>query len=353
MLNRLSLASILMLSALFLTLPSSKSPASELKVVASIKPIHSLVSSVMAGVGEPTLIIRGATSPHTFNLCPSDARHLTEADVIFVVGEDIESSLVRHLNALTEPANVVHLTETPGLQLLDFRTDEDFADHENDGHEDHDDHGHDDHGHDDHGHDDHGHDDHGHDDHGHDDHGHDDHHGHAHGEFDPHLWTDPAIAELIAMYVAEKLGEKDPANAARYTDNAAQLIERLRELDAEVADILAPIKDRPYIVFHDAYQYFEVRYGLNSVATILLRPEQPPSANRLRAMRELIAETGTICVFSEPQFPADIVDVIIEDTSVRSGVLDPIGAFLENGPELYFMLIRTMASSLRTCLEGS
>ena len=328
MLNRLSLASILMLSALFLTLPSSKSPASELKVVASIKPIHSLVSSVMAGVGEPTLIIRGATSPHTFNLCPSDARHLTEADVIFVVGEDIESSLVRHLNALTEPANVVHLTETPGLQLLDFRTDEDFADHENDGHEDHDDHGH-------------------------DDHGHDDHHGHAHGEFDPHLWTDPAIAELIAMYVAEKLGEKDPANAARYTDNAAQLIERLRELDAEVADILAPIKDRPYIVFHDAYQYFEVRYGLNSVATILLRPEQPPSANRLRAMRELIAETGTICVFSEPQFPADIVDVIIEDTSVRSGVLDPIGAFLENGPELYFMLIRTMASSLRTCLEGS
>jgi len=167
------------------------------------------------------------------------------------------------------------------------------------------------------------------------------------------VWTDPAIAQILVGAMAGNLAEMDPANAERYTENAERLIDRLRELDAEIATATKPVVGKPYIVFHDAYQYFETRYGLNSVDTILLSPEQMPSANRLQAVRQRIQETGAVCVFREPQFNDNIVNVIVEGTAVRTGIMDPLGADLEDGPDLYFMLIRKMASSLRECLDGS
>jgi len=313
-----------MLAIALVSFGGTMASAQSLKVVTSIKPVHSLASAVMEGVGAPVLLIRGAVSPHSFNLRPSDARHISEADLIFVIGEGIESSLVRHIDSITIDASVVHLAEIPDLPLLDFRTEHDFG-----------------------GHDEHGHDEHGHDEHGHDEHGHD------HGDFDPHVWTDPAIAQILVGAMAGNLAEMDPANAERYAENAERLIDRLRELDAEIATATKPVVGKPYIVFHDAYQYFETRYGLNSVDTILLSPEQMPSANRLQAVRQRIQETGAVCVFREPQFNDNIVNVIVEGTAVRTGIMDPLGADLEDGPDLYFMLIRNMASSLRECLDGS
>ncbi len=341
MLHRFSHRSFAMLAIALISFGGTMTGAQGLKVVTSIKPVHSLASAVMEGIGTPVLLIRGAVSPHNFNLRPSDARHISEADLIFVIGEGIESSLVRHIDSIAIDASVVHLAEIPDLPLLDFRTEHDFG-------------GHDEHGHDE-GHkheDEHGHDEHGHDE-GHkheDEHGHDE---HDHGDFDPHVWTDPAIAQILVGVMARTLAEKDPDNAARYAENAARLIDRLRALDAEIARITEPIRGRPYIVFHDAYQYFETRYGLNSVDTILLSPEQMPSANRLQAVRQRLQETGAVCVFREPQFNDNIVNVILEGTAVRTGIMDPLGADLEDGPDLYFMLIHNMALSLRACLDGA
>ncbi len=216
----------------------------ELKVVTSIKPIHSLASYLMDGIGKPELIVDGYGSPHGFSMKPSHAKMLQNADLIFWVGEDLENFLEKPLKSIAKKAEKIELIEIKGLNVLKFRERNIFDEHDH-GHDDHgkkeddhDDHGHDDHGkkeddHDDHGHDDHGkkeddHDDHGHDDHGkkeeHDDHDdHDGHEGHAHGEFDPHIWLDTMNAKAMLNEMAEHLIENDPKNEAKYKSNLDKL----------------------------------------------------------------------------------------------------------------------------------
>ncbi|MFK3779262.1 zinc ABC transporter substrate-binding protein ZnuA [Agrobacterium sp. NPDC089420] len=297
-------------------------------VVVSIKPVHSLVSAIMRGVGEPQLIVEGSASPHTYNLRPSNARRLEKADLVFWVGPGLEAFLEKPLEALASKATVVELEDAKGLEKLPFREGGPFEahDHGEEGHEDHAD-----------GEAAH-------------DHGHD--HGeHEHGAYDTHLWLDPANAKAMAQTIETALIAADAGNAATYQANTKKLIDDLDALDTELAATVEPVKDKPFIVFHDAYQYFEHRYGVKTAGSITVSPETLPGADRVKQMQEKVRQLGATCVFAEPQFEPKLISVITEGTAAKSATLDPEAATLEPGPDLYFKLMRGIAGSLKDCLS--
>ena len=317
----------------------------EIKVVASIKPIHSLASYLMDGIAKPDLIVDGYASPHGFAMKPSHAKMLQNADLIFWVGEDLESFLEKPLSSIAKKAEKIELMETKGLQVLKFRERNIFDEH------DHDDHGkkEDDHDHDDHGkkEDDHDHDDHGKKEDDHDDHGHDDHDGHAHGEFDPHIWLDPINAKAMLNEMAEHLIENDPKNEAKYKSNLAKA---LQEIDKLTIDVMTDLSSSvASIVFHDAYQYFEKRFNVNILGAFTVNTDVMPGAEQLAEIREIIEHDKVACVFSEPQFNPDIIKAVAKDMNIKTGVVDPLGATLDPGKDLYFNLIRNMSASFKGC----
>ena len=301
----------------------------DVKVVASIKPVHSLVAAVMQGVDTPYLLVDGAGSPHTYALKPSQARQLQDADLVFWMSHDLEAFLEKPIESIAANATSVQLMESHGLTKLNFREGGAFASH------DHDDHGHDDKDHDDHGHDD------------------KDHHDKDHDGVDPHVWLDPANAKAMIHEIEEALVAADPAHAATYEANAEALMLKIDSLVAEVDAELEPVKGRGYVVFHDAYQYFEARFGVSAIGSITVSPEVLPGAERVSELQEKVRDLDAACVFSEPQFKPKLVATVTENTNAGTGVLDPLGATIENGPELYFTLIRNMANSLKECLVKS
>ena len=324
------------------------------RVVASIKSVHSLVSAVMAGVGEPHLIMRDAGSPHSFNMRPSDAAVLQEARIIFLIDESMEAGLADAIETLAPGARVIELSAAQGLTRRPFREGGAF---ESDPRHMHDDHEDDDHEDDDHtdGHArSHGQDDD--EEHSGEDvavHGDDDHGEHAQGPFDLHIWLDPENAEAMAHMIAHTLSETDFANADRYEDNAHELIHRIEDLTAEIASDVAPVRGQPFIVFHDGYRYFEDRFGLTAAGSAVVSPERSPGVRRIRELRKKVNDLGVVCVIDEPQFDRRLVNTVIEGTDVRSGTVDPMGAAVESGPELYFTLLRNMAAVFKDCLAPS
>lgn len=337
----------LLLASAFMTVLSGAAFAAEREgVVVSIKPLHSLVSAVMQGVGEPTLIVQGAGSEHSYNLKPSDAKAIEGAKVIFWAGPSMETFLDKPIDTLGEGAKVVALGETDGLTKLKFREGGPFEAHDH-GHEGHD------HGAEAHSHDSH--------DHKHDD-GHDHKHAHAdetgeaghdhhHGEFDLHFWLDPQNGKVLVGNIAKVLSESDPEHAAQYEKNAADYADKLDALNKDIETELQPVKDKPFIVFHDAYQYFENRFGVKAAGSITVSPEKAPGAARIKDIHEKIKSLGAVCVFSEPQFEPKLVNTVIDGTDAKTGVLDPLGAELKDGPDLYPQLIRNLADSLKNCLS--
>ena len=317
----------------------------EIKVVASIKPIHSLASYLMDGVGKPKLIVDGYASPHGFSLKPSHAKMLQEADIVFWVGEDIENFLVKPLGSIAKNAEKIELLDIKGLKKLKFRERNVFEGHDDHGHkeDDHDDHAKKEDGHDDEHKDEHGHDD----DHkkdGHDEHGHE---GHAHGEFDPHIWLDPLNAKVILKEMAKHLIENDQKNASVYKDNLKKANKDLDKLVKQVKSELN--KDFKSIVFHDAYQYFEKRFNVNILGAFTVNTDVMPGAEQLAEIREIIEHDKVACVFSEPQFNPNIIKAVAKDMKIKTGVLDPLGATLDPGKDLYFNLIRNMCASFKGC----
>ena len=317
----------------------------EIKVVASIKPIHSLASYLMDGVGKPKLIVDGYASPHGFSLKPSHAKMLQEADIVFWVGEDIENFLVKPLGSIAKNAEKIELLDIRGLKKLKFRERNVFEGHDDHGHkeDDHDDHAKKEDGHDDEHKDEHGHDD----DHkkdGHDEHGHE---GHAHGEFDPHIWLDPLNAKVILKEMAKHLIENDQKNASDYKDNLKKANKDLDKLVKQVKSELN--KDFKSIVFHDAYQYFEKRFKVNVLGAFTVNTDVLPGAEQLKEIRAIIEHDKVTCVFSEPQFNPDIINAVAKDMNISTGVLDPLGATLTPGKNLYFDLIKNMSKSFKGC----
>lgn len=339
--KKIFLASTLLLS-------TAISASAELNVVTSVKPVHSLVAAVMQGVGAPDLIIEGAGSPHNYALKPSQARMLEQASVIFWVGEELEAFLEKPLETVGANAKSVALINAHDLIKLELREGGAFEDHGHDEETAHDDHDHaetaqaahdDDHDH---------------------DHDHDQketveagHEGHDHGAFDAHVWLDPANAKAMVHEIEEVLVAADPDNATQYEANAEAVMGKLDALILEVSAELEPVKDKVFIVFHDAYQYFENRFGIMAAGSITVSPEVMPGAQRVREIQTRLMEVGVSCVFAEPQFEPKLISTIIEGTSAKSGIIDPLGADLEAGPELYFQIIRNMATSIKTCLSAA
>ena len=320
----------------------------EIKVVTSIKPIHSLASYLMDGVAKPDLIVDGYASPHGFALKPSHAKMLQNADLIFWVGEDLENFLEKPLKSIAKKAEKIELMEIKGLNKLKFRERNIFDEHDDHGHDDHakkeDDH--DDHDHDKEGHkeDDHGHDEDGHKEDDHDDHGHE---GHAHGEYDPHIWLDPMNAKVILEEMTEHLIENDQVNASKYKANLKKALKDLDKLTKKVKSELN--KDFKSVVFHDAYQYFEKRFDVNVLGAFTVNTDVMPGAEQLAEIREIIEHDKVSCVFSEPQFNPDIINAVAKDMNISTGVLDPLGATLNPGKDLYFDLISNMSKSFKGC----
>jgi zinc transport system substrate-binding protein len=295
----------------FVVLVAAATAHAEPKVVASILPVHSLVAGVMQGVAMPALLVPVGQSPHTYALKPSDAHALQGAEVVFWIGESLENFLEAPLEALAGKADVVELNKAPGLIHLSTRKGGVFEDEPEEfqgG-------------------------------------------AHDHGAADPHIWLDPENARRMVSAIVAALSVKDPTNAARYNANGQQLDMRLEALETDIGRRIAPVQERAYIVFHDAYQYFEHRYGMRIVGSITVTPDQAPGARRLSELRQKIASAEAACVFREPQFPAPVVDTVVAGTHARPGVLDPEGADMAPGPEAYFLLMNRITDSLVDCLK--
>jgi zinc transport system substrate-binding protein len=289
---------------------------------------------VTEGVTSPDLIVRPGGSPHGYALKPSEARALDNADVVFWVGEALEPWMGKAVTTLAGDAVVVELAEIEGIERLAFREGGIW-----DGH-DHGEKGHNDHGHDEEDHHKHAHDDETHHDHGQD---------HA-GDFDPHLWLSPDNAMAWLHVITKTLSEHDPDHAETYRANAEAAIAEIGAVTAEIEGLLEPLSETPYVVFHDAYQYFENRFDLHPLGSVRLADADQPGPARIIEVKEAILERGAVCVFAEPQFEPRLIDTVIEGTGLKQGTLDPLGAKLEPGSELYPSLMRGLAKSLVACL---
>jgi zinc transport system substrate-binding protein len=301
--------------------------AGEPSVVVSIKPVHSLVASVMEGVGEPVLLVESGGSPHGYTLKPSQAAALSDADLVVWIGEGLESYLSAPIASLVRGDRVLELADLAGIALLPLREGGVWEPH-----------GRDDTGHADEKHAD--------EDPADEDHAHEP----GHAGYDPHLWLDPQNALVMARIVADRLIALDPGHRDAYEENLAALTGEIERLDAEAAAALAPVRDRPYIVFHDAFQYFERHYELAGAGAILLDPEQGASAARLSAIRDRLAGADVVCAFAEPQIDTGLLETVVEDTAVRIAPLDPEGLGLKPGPELYALLMGDVVRTMTACL---
>jgi len=290
-------------------------------VVADIAPVHSLVARVMAGFGEPIILVPPGTSPHHFALRPTDARALSDAELVVVVGSALDPRITEPIAALANEADTLELFSVAGTTVLEFRENAAF---ESD----------------------------------------DEHHGddapmseaeshEHHGRDDPHAWLDPQNAMVWLDAIAAELTALDPANGQGYADNAAAARRQLVRLIADVEAELQDVKGQSYIVFHDAFQYFERRFGVPASGAIAIGDASQPSADRIRSIRATIASRNVTCVFKEPQHNAALVSTVLEGSTAGSGTLDPIGATIEPGPALYPRLIRTIATSMRSCMSGT
>lgn len=311
---RTRLAARAMLAMLLAVWWAPAARAAELAVVASIKPVHAMAAAVMAGVGEPSLLVEGNRSPHTYSMRPSDARDLQAADLVFWIGPSLEAFLAPALANRRPDTAVVALGELPGLVQLPSRpagllrpdpaapagATEPAA--------------------------------------------------HDHAPIDQHLWLDPANGATMIAAIAQQLGAADPEHAAHYAANAAKARADLAALEARLAAQLQPISGRPYVVFHDAYHYFEARFRLQPLAAITVSPEVAPGARRLQAIRRQLLALRAVCVFAEPQFEPALLTTLTEGTTARTAVLDPEGAMLEPGPALYPQLLQGLSDGLTSCL---
>jgi zinc transport system substrate-binding protein len=272
-------------------------------VLATIKPVHSLAAAVMRGAGTPELLVQGAQSEHSYALKPSDTEKIAHARVILEIGPDLETYLARPLAALPN-GDVVVLEHARGVHLLPARRGGLWQDEPDE------------------------------------------------SSKDPHIWLDPANAAAMTQAIAAALVRADPGHGSLYAANSGRAVATLMALERELATSLSPAHQRPYLVFHDAYQYFEKRFGLAAAGAVTVAPERPVGPRRIEVLRAAILGGRVECVFREPQFPPRLIDTLVEGSHVRTGVLDPLGAELSPGPGLYPALLRNLAASLNACLLG-
>lgn len=303
-----------LIAALLAAPPAMAAP----KVIASVLPVYGMVAAVMGDLGQPELLLQGKLSEHRASFSPAQVAELGRADLVFIVGQGLEAKLAQMSGSEAVKGQIfIALSQAAGVAKLPIREGGGFEHH---------------------------------------DHAEADHEEEGHTEgilaFDPHVWLDPDNAKAMAAEIAARLSEADPGNAAAYATNARAFAATVDETAADIARELAPVRQKPYVVFHDAYQYFESHFGLAAVGSIADVSAQPPSARRLAEIRAKIATTNAVCVFREPQYDDKVVATVIEGSTASAGVLDPLGATVAPGPAAYQELLRNLAKSLSDCLDG-
>lgn len=287
---------------------------SAIRVATDIAPVHSLVAMITEGVSEPDLVIQRGASPHSYSLRPSDAAALERADVVFWMGDELTPWLGDALDNLAADAQAIALLDRHETLRHDFR--DAVADQESlDTHE-----------------------------------AHSEHDDHAHEGVDPHAWLDPVNAQRWLAVIADTLAAADPEHAAAYQANQRIAQTTIDTLISNTNASLAPVSKRPFIVFHDAYQYFEKRFDLNVVGAIALSDARDPSPSQIAAVQTVVSEHAVRCVFAEPQFNASLVDTVLDGTRAETGILDPVGTSIPSGPDFYPRLIEDLAQALTGCL---
>ncbi|MGR5320695.1 MULTISPECIES: zinc ABC transporter substrate-binding protein ZnuA [Vibrio] len=284
---------LILAAATMLTLP-----AHAISVLTSVKPIQMIVSELTDGITQPQVLLQSNASPHDYALRPSDVRNIASADLVIWYGHDLEPFLEK---VMAERSNTFTLSNIPGLALRAYDTE----------------------------------------------HNHD---GHDHGSHDPHFWLGVEPVKQVALAVANKLAEVDPVNADQYEVNLAKFEEQLNVTDAKIEQQLAPIQDKGYFVFHDAYGYFEEHFGMNNLGHFTVTPDRKPGAKTLIHIRKALAAGDVECVFSEPQFTPAVVESVLRGSDVSNGTLDPLGSDIEVRSGSYFVLLQNMANSFSQCL---
>ncbi|MCX7560124.1 zinc ABC transporter substrate-binding protein [Sulfitobacter sp. F26204] len=316
------------------------------RVATDIAPVHALVSQVMRGIGVPDLVIPHNASPHSYAMRPSEARSLSAANLVIWVGPALTPWLAEPLEALAGGARKLSLMESEGMTLLSFREGGAFEAHQHLGHE-HQGQDHDKHGHEGDGHDKHDHDEHGHDKHDHDEHDHENQHVVA---LDPHLWLDPQNGVVALDAIAAALSAVDPENAQRYHSNAQQGRDRLQAVERDIRQRLAAVQDHDFIVFHDAFHYFENRFDKRAAGAISAGDAAAPGAARIAELRAHLAKVAPDCAFAEPQMNTGFMRTVLAGQATKLGTLDPMGTALPLGPDLYPDLLLALADAMADCL---
>jgi len=274
-------------------------------VIVTLKPIHALVSGVMADLGQPQLLLSGSETPHTFSLRPSQVKQLHQADLIVWVGPHLEHFLKKVLTTLNDKVTVLTLIEVEELTRLTRRAGGIWAQEST-----------------------------------------------AESTIDPHIWLNPQNAQVMVKAITQSLSQVNPQQQQHYQHNSAQLLQQLEQLDQALQQQLKAVQDQPFLVFHDAYQYLEKHYQLNALGALQVSSEQKPGAQRLYQLRQMIQQSAISCVFKEPQFNNTLAQTVVEDTAARIATLDPLGIELEAGSQAYFELLKNLARSLTQCLKG-
>jgi zinc transport system substrate-binding protein len=291
---------------LLLTTPCIAAP----KIVVSIAPIYSLVSAITEGISQPQLLLSQGGSPHSASLRPSQARAMTEADLMIWIGPELESFLTLPVARLLQPDVEMSLLKLKNLNLLEQR-------HGGFWEEDH----------------------------------HTEETAHDSQSINPHIWLSPENARQIVTSVCERLIQIDPQNSKRYTQNLAALLKRIDQLELSLHEKLASVRSRPYLVFHDAYPYLEEAFSLNAIGSIRVSAERAPGARRLQEIRTKARQSAAICLFSEPQFSPVLAESLAKETHLKLGVLDPLGNTLNESSDGWFTLMERLAENLVNCLD--
>lgn len=281
-------------------------------VVVSLAPLHSLAVAVMDGVSEPELLYHRQQSPHGSGLSPDQLRTLTQADLLVWVGPELETGLARLVARLPDDAVDWHWHDYDAGMVQYAPREALFETLAGELHDDHD-----------------------------------------HGQLDPHFWLDPANAAVFVTALADELAVLDPDHAQRYHANAERQRQRLQRLTTELNARLAPVHERPFIVFHDGFQYFERAFNLNALGALVVTPEIPPGPRTVAQLAQRANQAGGVCLLYEPQFSARWLQPLQQ--AVPNAVLsqiDPLGSMLEPGPDLYQRILTGLADNLATCLEA-
>ena len=282
--------------------------SNEKKIITTIKPIHSILLNIVDSDVE--LLLNNNSSPHDFKLKPSDMKKITDSDVLIYIDESIESFIERPLNTLGEDTKTIKILGNADLSLLPIREggvweEEDYGDH----------------------------------------------HEHNHGAYDAHIWLGTKNVIKLTKFFVKELSKISPDKKNIYKSNAKEFIKKVSKTNKDLSAKLDSINNEPYIVFHDAYQYFEADYSLNSVGSISLNPDISPTPKRIQEIKTKIEKDNVVCLFREPQFPSRIVQTVIQETNAKEGELDPLGFDLTPGKNLYFELVTNLSKNLHECLS--